>query len=356
MIWNIIIGIVIISVIAIIHELGHYITAKLSGVTIEEAGLGLPPRIIGKKWRGTIYSLNWIPFGAFVRMAGEVDPEVPGSLASKKPPTKLMVLAAGSVMMFILAFLILPVAYMVPHDVVQEPVLVKEVAAGSPAEIAGLRTGDTLLKINEESLDNNAEMVRNIQLHLGDEIQILTRHSDGTEETVALVPRWNPPEGEGAIGIVLDLEASAGLRKIVKESDPFWVAIPKGTVELFDIVVLYKDGLFAMISGSSDVQLVGPVGVVQIAGEVARAGLSPLLEFAAIISLILGIVNLFPLPALDGGRIVFVIIEWIRGGKRVSPRVENIVHTVGFLALITVMVLITYQDIARIIAGESLFG
>jgi regulator of sigma E protease len=354
MIINIIIGIVIISFIAIAHELGHYLTAKASKVGVEEFGLGLPPRIIGKKWGDTLYSINWIPFGAFVKMSGEIDPDVPNSLASKKPGVRVLVLAAGSIMTILLAFLVLSVAYMVPHRVVTEPVVVKDIAPGSPAAIAGIEAEDVLLSINGDSLENVSDLVRTIQLNLGEEITILTRHSDASEEMVSVVPRWKPPEGEGAIGIELDLKASALARTVSSRSYPFWEAIPKGATELFEIFVLYKDGIISMITGTTPVALVGPVGIVQLAGEVAEAGLSPLLEFAAIISLILGIINLFPLPALDGGRIIFVILEWLRRGKRVSPRIEGVVHMVGFFALIATAVAITYQDIIRIITGESL--
>ncbi|OGO18644.1 MAG: hypothetical protein A2Z15_05545 [Chloroflexi bacterium RBG_16_50_11] len=353
MILNIIIGIIIISIIAIVHELGHFFTARAFKVRVEEFGLGLPPRLIGKKWGQTIYSINAIPFGAFVKMAGEVDPDVPDSLASKKPYQRLIVLAAGSVMTIILAFLVLSVAFMVPHTAVTEPVIVKDIAPGSPAAMAGIAAGDRIISINGDALENVAYLIRKTQLNLGEETQLLIKHRDGLEELVIVVPRWKPPEGQGAIGIVLDLEASARDRTVTRRGLPFWEAIPKGAAQLIEISVLYKEGLIAMIAGTAPAVLVGPVGIVQMAGEVAEAGLSPLLEFAAIISFILGIINFFPIPAVDGGRIVFVVLEWLRGGKRVSPRIEGLVHTIGFLLIIAVAIIITYQDILRIITGES---
>jgi len=354
MIVNIIIGIVIISVIAAVHEFGHYIAARAFKVRIEEAGLGLPPRIIGKKIKGILYSINWIPFGAFVKMVGEVESDDPSSLAQKKPYVKIIVLAAGSIMTILLALLALPIAYMVPHDIVTQPVIIKDIAADSPAERAGIEAGDTFLSVNGKQLENVYDLVRTIQMNMGEEMTVLTRHLDGTEESVTVVPRWNPPEGEGAIGVELDLEASELATTVDRRGEPFWVAIPKGGSELFQITVLYKDGIFAMIAGTAPVELVGPVGIVQMAGETARYGLSPLLEFTAIIGLILGIVNFFPLPALDGGRIIFALLEWIRKGKRVSPRVEGIIHTIGFFALLITLFAITYNDILRIIRGENL--
>jgi regulator of sigma E protease len=354
MLITIIVGIVVLSIIALFHEFGHFITGKLSGVMVKEFGLGLPPRIIGKKWGETIYSINWIPFGAFNSFSGEVDPAEPRSLASKKPGVRLLVFAAGSLMNILLAFLAFSIAFMVPHDVVTEPVMVKDVAPGSPAAVAGIRPGDTLLSVDGESLENIVDLVRSIQLNLGEEITILTMHSDSTEELISVVPRWRPPEGEGAIGVLLDIETAELNQTVSSRSYPFWEAIPKGATELIDILFLYKDGLVSMIAGTEPVEVAGPVGIVQMTGEAAKSGISPLLEFAAIISLVIGIFNFFPLPALDGGRIVFVLLEWIRRGKRVSPRIEAMVHSIGFFLLIAVMIAITYRDIARIIAGDSL--
>lgn len=354
MLINIVIGLVVLSVIVLVHELGHFISAKSTRVRVEEFGLFFPPRLLSVKRGETIYSLNAIPFGGFNRLSGEVDPNVPGSLAGRKPGIRLLVFSAGSLMNIILAFLTLSVAFMVPHDVSTEHVMVKDIAPNSPAALAGIEAGDRLLTVEGKPLENVVDLIRTIQLNLGEEITILVRHSDATEEEVSLVPRWRPPEGEGAIGILLDPEAAERSRTVSKRSYPFWEAIPRGATELINTVVLYKDGLVSVIAGTTPAELVGPVGVIQAAGEVARYGISPLLEFAAIISLIIGIFNFFPLPALDGGRIVFVLLEWIRRGKRASPRVEGIVHTVGFLALLAVMVVITYQDIIRIVTGGTL--
>ncbi len=141
---------------------------------------------------------------------------------------------------------------------------------------------------------------------------------------------------------------------IVSQSYPFWKAVPLGMTEFAETFVLYKNGIISMSIGSAPADVVGPVGIVQITGEMAKAGISPLLELSALISLIVGIVNMFPIPALDGGRIVFVLLEWVRRGKRISPKIERMVHTIGFSLLLVAMLAITYQDIIRIISGESL--
>jgi len=351
---TIVIGLAVLSVIVLVHELGHFATAKAVGVRVDEFGLGYPPRIFGVRRGETLYSLNAIPFGGFTKMAGEEDPGEPRSLASKGTGARLLVLSAGSLMNGLTAFLLFSIAFMVPHSVVFEPVIVKDVAQNSPAALAGIEPGDTFLSINNKPINNTYDLLRAIQLNLGEEITVQVQHSDSTIENVQVIPRWKPPEGEGAIGIEIDLEAAQMNRTTASQSYPFWKAIPMGASSLIETLVLYKDGIVSLFIGTASVQMAGPVGIAQITGEVAKSGISPLLEFTAIISLIIAIFNLFPIPALDGCRIGFVLLEWARRGKRVSPKIEGRVHLVGFFLLIAVMLVVTYQDIIRIISGGSL--
>ncbi len=350
----IVIGLVVLSLIIIVHELGHFISAKAAGVQVEEFGLGYPPRIYGIRRGETLYSLNAIPFGGFTRLLGEEDPKEPRSLASKSIGARLLVLSAGSLMNALVALFLFSMAFMVPHNVVFEPVMVTKVAENSPAASAGIEPGDRLLSINNKPINNTYDLLRAIQLNLGDEIAVLTQHRDSTTEEVQLIPRWKPPEDEGAIGIEIDLEAAQMNRTTVSQSYPFWKAIPMGVTSLIETLVLYKDGITSLFIGTASVEVAGPVGIAQITGEVAKSGISPALEFAAIIGLLIAIFNLFPIPALDGGRITFVLLEWIRRGKRISAKTEGLVHFVGFAMLIAVMVVVTYQDIIRIISGGSL--
>ena len=200
---------------------------------------------------------------------------------------------------------------------------------------------------------NTGDLSRYIYLNLGQETTFLTEDSGLTKE-VQLIPRWKPPEGEGAIGISIDIDAIMSNRTIVSQHYPFWEAIPLGASTCIETFVLFKNGIISMIIGATPVELAGPVGIVQLTGEVAKAGISPLLVFAAFLSINLALINLFPLPALDGGRIVFVLLEWVRRGKRVSPKTEGLVHYIGFLLLMAALMIITYRDIIRIITGESL--
>jgi len=346
-----VLGVFIVLIIA--HELGHFAAAKASGVKVEEFGLGLPPRLFGVRWGETLYSLNAIPLGGFTKMAGEEDPQVSRSLASKGIGTRLLVLSAGSLMNLILPILLLSIAFMVPHSMITEPVVIKEVAPNSPAAAAGIEAGDVIISINEKPVRNTGDLHRYIYPNRGQETTFLTKHGDSTKE-VQLIPRWKPPEGEGAIGISIDIDAVMSNQTIVSQHYPFWEAIPLGASTCIETFVLFKNGITSMIIGATPVEFAGPVGIAQLTGEIARAGISPLLVFAAFLSINLGIINLFPLPALDGGRIVFVLLEWVRRGKRVSPKTEGLVHYIGFLLLMAVIVIITYQDIIRIITGETL--
>jgi len=337
-----------------VHELGHFITAKASGVRVEEFGFGYPPRLFGIKRGETIYSINAIPLGGFTKMAGEEDPQVKRSLASKGVGTRLLVLGAGSLMNALLPLLLFSVAFMLPHNLVTEPVVVKEVALDSPAARAGIEAGDSILTINGKPVRSLADLHRYVQLSLGKETTLLLQHTNSTTEEVQVIPRWKPPPDQGAIGIEIDIEAARLNRTVGSQHYPFWKAIPMGAVEYKETYVLFKNVIVSTFIGTIPVQVAGPVGIAQLTGEVAKAGISPLLEFAAFLSINLAIINLFPIPALDGGRIVFVLLEWVRRGKRVSPKIERLVHLVGFVMLIGVIVVISYYDIIRIISGESL--
>ena len=338
----------VLAIVVIAHELGHFATAKACGVRVDEFGIGFPPRIIALKYGETEYSLNWVPLGGFTKMAGEEDPNIERSLASKSIGKRLLVLSAGSIMNFILPFLLLTMAFMIPHDIVTGNVSVVEVVADSPAETAGIQAGDKILEINDKSINNTADISRYIQMNLGNEMTILLERSDGSKDTVTGVPRWNPPAGDGSVGFSIRTDNAA----IEKRSYNPWVAFQKGATEAFETMVLFKNGILSMFIGTSTTaDLVGPVGIAQITGQVAQAGISPLLEWTAFFSLNLAIINLLPLPALDGGRIIFVLLEWIRRGKKVAPETEGKIHFLGFALLIMLMVAITFQDIGRII-GE----
>ena len=343
------VGVLLVLVLA--HEFGHFITAKLSGVTIQEFGIGFPPRLLSFKRGETIYSLNAIPLGGFTKLLGEEDPTLAGSLASKSIPIRFLVLGAGSLMNILLPIFLFSTAFMIPHDTLLETVQVEEVAPNSPAQSAGIEAGDTVLEINNRPIENRSDVGYIIHLNLGSEVNILLQKADLSQEEVSVKPRWNPPQGEGAIGIVIMGTDSV----VVRESCPIWEAVPSGIRHCWEILILFRNEVISWFVRGTAPQLTGPVGIAELTGQVAKAGLSPLLEFAALISINLAIINLFPFPGLDGGRLVFVALEWVRRGKRISPKKEGLVHLIGFIVLILLIVAISYYDITRIVQGESLF-
>ncbi len=340
----------ILGMLVLAHELGHFVTARAFKVKVEEFGLGYPPRIAGLKRGETMYSLNLCPLGGFTKLTGEEDPNIPGSFAGKSRFARFVILAAGAFMNAILPILLLSIAFMIPHNTLVGSVTVESVSPGSPAEAAGIAPGDVILEVNGRKIQNLSDLQRAIQVNLGKEVNILLKKSGDGDNTIKVVPRWKPPEGQGAIGIVLK-QVDYTLRE---ESFPFWQAIPRGVGETVEMYVLLRNGVVSMVIGAMPVQFGGPVAIAQVTGEVAKAGKSALLEFASLLSINLAIFNLLPVPALDGGRILFVLIEWLRRGKRVPPKVENLVHLIGFVILIALIVLVTFTDILRILRGSSL--
>jgi len=339
----------ILALLILVHEVGHFIAARLSKVKVDELGLGFPPRLLSFKRGETIYSLNLIPLGGFCKMAGEEDPNVPGSLAAKSVKARLFVLGAGPIMNAVLPLLLFSIAFMIPTHVDVGDVTVTEVAPGSPAESAGIMPGDVILELDGHEVENISDYSYYSHLNLGAETTLLIDRG-GTEITTSLEPRWDPPEGQGATGATLEMVNIT----TVSQSSPFWRAIPKAAIQGWETMVLFKNEVERLIITKETPEVAGPVGIAQLTGEVAEGGVGLLLQFAAFLSINLAIVNLLPIPALDGGRIVFVALEGIRRGKKIPPKREALVHLIGFVIIISIMVAVAFNDIVRIIRGESL--
>ena len=339
----------VLVVLIFVHELGHFAAAKAFGVRVLEAGFGYPPRLFGVKWGETTYSINLLPLGGFVRMAGENDPAEPRSLASKGVGTRFLVLTAGPLMNLILPILIFTLIFALPQKAVTGSVVVQDVAPGSPAEAAGLMPGDVILAVDGRPVEHSGDLAYRLHLRLGARTEWEVQRGD-IVETVTIVPRWNPPAGEGATGTQIATEDV----QVVSRRYTFWRAVPMGARRVVEMMVLAKNEVTRWIVGASAPQVAGPVGIAQMTGEVARAGgFMPLLEFTALLSINFAIINILPIPMLDGGRLVFVAIEWVGRGRRVPPEKEGLVHLVGFVLLIALAVLITYFDILRIARGEG---
>jgi regulator of sigma E protease len=351
MFFTILVFIVLLVVLVLTHEIGHLVSAKLCKVKVEEFGIGFPPKIWGFKYGDTIYSINAVPLGGFTKLLGEEDPSTPGSLASKSIGARVFVLSAGSLLNILLPILLFTVAFMIPHDVTTEKVIIKDVAESSPAQAAGIEPGDRVTEINNHVVKNRGELSYQIQLNLGNDIPVVIQKPDGLQKVVLVQPRWAPPKGQGATGITL----SSAEPIVSQESMPIWEALPASFTHSWEILVLFRNEVVGWFARNAAPQLAGPVAIAQLTGEVMKAGISPLLEFAALISINLGIFNLLPIPGLDGGRLMFVFLEWARRGKKISPQKEGLVHMIGFFTLIALILVVSYFDISRIIQGVSLF-
>lgn len=353
----------------VIHELGHYVTAKIFGVKVLEAGIGYPPRAWGFTWRGTIYSVNWLPLGGFVRLLGEEDPTHPQSLAAQKAWKRLIILGSGAFMNFVLPVMLFAIYFMIPHDIPRGPAIIDTVVSDSPAAAAGLQQGDQILEINGNEIKNVEDAGRQIRLHMGETIAITVQRTSFGEtltETVHVKARWDPPEGQGPTGIQIhNRVAGSAVCTGGNPPDQCWeretygplTAIDKGWHATLDSLKLARNQVIAMFKGGQGPAVAGPTGIAQGTGEVIKSnGWDSLLEFAALLSINLAIINVLPLPMLDGGRMTFVLIEIARRGKRIAPEKEAIVHLIGLALIITMAVVVTYVDIARIVGGKSIFS
>jgi regulator of sigma E protease len=368
--------VVILIVLVLVHELGHFVTAKMAGVRVLEFGIGYPPKLWGVRFGRrpetnsadpeaddprTEYTINALPLGGFVRLLGEEDPSDPHSLAAKPRPVRIIVLAAGAVMNLLLPIVLFTANFMIPQQVAVGRVIIQHVADGSPAQHAGVLAGDQILTIDGEKVQNLSDVAYDIRLRQGGTMTwLLLRKNERLSKQV--YARWNPP---------MEVDASSGRRVqqgptgielstpdsfTEKQSFPIWVAVPKAVESTVDSLVLARNQIITWVAARSAPQVAGPVGIAQATGEVAKqAGWTALLQFSALLSINLAIVNILPLPMLDGGRIVFVLLEILRRGKRVAPEKEALVHFVGFVVIIGLVVVVSFFDVTRIIHGGSVF-
>jgi regulator of sigma E protease len=350
----------ILAFLVVVHELGHFLTAKLFGVKVLEAGLGYPPRLWGFRFRDTLYSLNLLPLGGFVRLLGEEDPSHPQSLAAQPALRRLVVLASGSAMNLVLPVLLFAIAFMLPREVPVGLVSIAEVLPGAPAAEAGLQPGDVVLALDGQPIRNVQDLGREIRLRMGETVTFTIKRPLGGGASVLgggggqvmEVPVYARFRTDGPTGI----RVTMALSYTEQESYPLWQALAKGWTATIEALILARNEVISWFTGGGRPEVAGPVGIAQATGEVVeRSGWRTLLDFAALLSINLGIINLLPLPMLDGGRIVFVLIEVARRGKRLAPEKEALVHFVGLMAIITLAVVITYFDVLRILREESLF-
>jgi regulator of sigma E protease len=324
-----------------IHETGHFIMARLTGVKVEEFGFGFPPRL--KKiftWQGTDFTLNVIPFGAFVRPLGEDDPAVAGGLASAKKRVRCAVLIGGVLANLLAAVLAFTIGFKIAYP---EGVTVDSVVADTPAQVAGLMAGDRILTVDGVTAQNTQQVIDTIYNNLGQEVTLHVRRAD-RELDVRVVPRSTWPAEQGPSGMVITTAYSGGHN--------WFDALGKGLSTMGDQVKLIVQLPGTILRGTFNASTDRPVGVVgildvteQIVGSARQNNRwVMILSWIGMINLALAIGNILTIPALDGGRLVFVFLEAVRG-KRVDPAKERMVHAYTLLALLVVMLFITYLDV-----------
>lgn len=366
MIITILAFVVVLSILVLIHELGHFLVAKKLGIKVEEFGFGFPPRLFGIRRGETLYSINLLPVGGFVKLYGE-DAAGGGSLKKtkdQKSDTKdigraffarpvwqrFSVVVAGVVMNFILAVII--ISYLFGTQGVALPtehVRITEVLPNSPAAAAGITAGDEVLSVNGVSVQTTEEFVNEIKKTLDKETAIIVE-KNGAEETLTLTPRKDFPEGEGPVGVGI---TSVEIKKYVWWQAPFF-----GTLEAMRFSWMILEGLGQMMfglvfQGTKPEGVAGPVGVAQLTGQAVSYGVTATLWLTALLSINLAVLNILPIPALDGGRLFFIIIEIVTR-KKVNPRYEGYAHAAGIAVLLSLMLLITVFDVMRLLSGQSL--
>ena len=339
------------SLLVFVHELGHFTVAKLTGIRVEEFGLGYPPRLLTIARRGdTEYTLNAIPFGGFVRMLDEEDPSHPDSFAAKSKLTRAGALLAGPLMNIVLAFILFMGVGLIGFDIPIGSVAIIGVAPGSPAAEAGLQEGDTILSIDGLTVRNTYELSRYTRERLGEEVTLSVKRGEETLP-VHLTPRQEPPANEGAMGVIIQTVDIVGADKLHYS---LWEAIPMAGRMIVDVIAAIFSGVAGMIQGVIAPDIAGPIGIAAVTGEIAKSGLIALTQFTAFLSIQLAIFNLLPFPGLDGGRLAFIALEALRGGKRVTPEKEGFIHLVGLAILIGLMLIVSYQDVARLLSGQPI--
>lgn len=366
MIATILIAFFSIIALLVIHEFGHFITAKKFGIEVKEFGVGLPPRLFGKKIGKTIYSLNLLPFGAFVKipsMEGDEKDNKENYQGLENIPVwqRVLIVLAGVFSFWMVGIILLTIVFSMgapqvisdeEADVFADPpkVQIAAVAAGSPAETTGIRPGDVIKELRIGDYEMPVYKVKEVQefteKHKGEEI-ILTIKRGKEFLEVSLTPRVAPPEGEGSIGVALVRTA--------EKSYPFFQALMKGVETTVNLTAAIVAGLAELLIGlirgqglPQGVQFMGPIGLGAMVAQAVQVGLSYYLQFIAIISIYLAIFNLLPIPALDGGRLLFLGIEKIKGCP-VNPKIEQNITAIFFVLLIALMLWVTIGDIVRLL-------
>ncbi|MBQ1416191.1 MAG: RIP metalloprotease RseP [Selenomonas sp.] len=332
------------GLLVLVHELGHFITAKLTGMRVDEFAIGFGPKLLSFTYGETVYSLRAVPLGGFNDIAG-MDPSTneAGSRGYCEKPvlSRMIVILAGSIMNFILPVVIFFGIYLVagvstPNT---EPVF-GTVIAGKAADQAGLKAGDRIISLDGKEISTWTEFVDNIKDNEGTAVTVVAERN-GEKITATMTPAYDSQAQRAMVGVMSSVDT---------RYPGVFEAVSLSLQKTGMIIAMMLDALAQIIMKLSGAELAGPIGVAQMAGQVAQMGFVPLLNFAAFLSLNLGIVNLFPIPALDGGHFVTLCVEAVRG-KPMSPKALEYTQKFGIVLLILLMVLATKNDIVRVFTG-----
>lgn len=359
MLGSILVFVIVLSILILVHELGHFFMAKRAGVLVEEFGIGLPPRILGKKIGETIYSINLLPFGGFVRLHGEGGPKTlkkPNrAFINKSKKARAAIITAGVVMNFVLAVFAFGLVYSIsgiPKET--ENVKIVDIRAVSPAQEAGLLVGDVVRKVNDEEVTSVGRFIESVELHKGEEVTLFVER-EGVFESIRVTPRQEPPEGEGPLGVAITSVETyfppLWQRPFIGVYYGFQEALFWGRTVIFGLATLFSQ----LLSGEVPKDIAGPVGIFAITSQVTQMGGLAVINFVGILSVNLAILNIIPFPALDGGRLAFLALESVIG-KKVLPKIEGVVHAVGMVILLTLLLAITIHDIRRLISAGGITG
>lgn len=377
MIITILVFLLILTVLVLIHEAGHFFVAKKLGIKVEEFGVGLPPRAFGIKRGETVYSVNWLPIGGFVKLYGEDDAGggsvriTKNALPAGRQESRItdtgrafyarpiwqraIVVVAGVVMNFILSVVI--ITYFFGIAGVQTPgnkVIITDIVKNSPAEMAGLKVQDVVESINGTKITDPSQIISITRKHLGEKVTLkVIRESESqrVEENIEITPRKIYPSDEGPMGVAIS-------PNVVITKYPLWKAPFVGLMEAFKYSWLIVAGLFGIViqlftHAQIPKGVAGPIGIAQLTGQFIAVGPMAVLSFVSLLSLNLAILNVLPIPALDGGRLFFILIEGVVG-KKVSHSFESKAHAIGMAVLLALIVLITLSDLIRWISGQPI--
>jgi len=326
-------SIFVFGLLILVHELGHYFVARLTGIKVLELAIGFGPKLIGWTKNDIDYSLRAIPLGGFCRLLGENPEEAsePESFPQQPLLSRAAVLLAGATMNLVLAIIVFFVIFFfivgVPNT---DSSRIGYIVEDSPAEAVGLEAGDMITAIDSNPVEKWEDVLTLISAKPNEEIRLVIER-EGAVKELAVVTEVGPEENRGMIGIGPEIQKYS------------FIPSARFSLERFGTVIY---SIFQVVTGQAPLDVAGPVGIIFVIGEVAQTGFVNLLLLTALISISLGIMNLLPIPALDGGRLFFLLVEAIRG-KRIDPEKEGFIHFIGFALLIMLILFITYQDILR---------